>query len=114
MKVKELIVMLEKLDEDLELVCMTNDEDFLEENQSFRLLEINSVDLAKVKLTTSVKTLPTVKLKQSAANVSEKQVVIELSAYSGKKNQQTYERRSGIERRSHTRSAGFSFSQRVN
>lgn len=114
MKVKELIVMLEKLDEDLELVCMTRDEDFLEENQSYRMLEISSVDLAKVRLVASAKALPTVKLKQSSVATAEKQVVIEMSTSSSKKNQHVYERRSGVDRRSHTGSAGFSFSQRVN
>lgn len=115
MKVKELIVMLEKLDENLDLVCMTRDEAFLEDHQSYRVLEINSVDLAKAKLIAPAKALPTVKLRQTSTAVAQQQVVIEMTcANTSSKSQYTYERRTGVDRRNPTRSSGSSFSHRVN
>lgn len=114
MKVKELIVMLEKLDENLELVCLTKDSEFLQNNQSYRTLEISSVDLAKVKLLTPLKALPTVKLRQSSVATSEKQVVIEMRANADTNSHYSYERRSGIDRRAASRESKFAFSQRVN
>lgn len=114
MKVKELIVMLEKLDENLDLVCLTKDEEFLQKNQSYRTLEISSVDLAKVKLLTPQKALPTVKLRQTSVATSEKQVVIEMRANANTNAHHSYERRTGIDRRIASRESNFSFSQRAN
>lgn len=114
MKVKELIVMLESLDENLELVCMTRDKEFLEDNRPYRVLEIQSVDLAKAKLIKSAKALPTVKLRQSSTATTEQQVVIEMSTtQTSDKKQYAYERRSGIDRRNVGRSAGYAASHRV-
>jgi hypothetical protein len=114
MKVKELIVMLEKLDENLELVCLTKDEEFLQKNQTYRTLEISSVDLAKVKLLTPQKALPTVKLRQTSVATSEKQVVIEMRANASPNAHHSYERRTGIDRRVASRESNFSFGQRAN
>jgi|GEM_PF-2158180 uncharacterized protein (DUF58 family) len=113
MKIKELIVMLESMDETLDVICMTRDADFLKKNQSYRVLEINSVDLAKTKLLVPAKALPTVKLKQSSIKTNDKQVVIEMSANDSPRTEYTYERRTGIDRRTAKRDANFSYSQRA-
>lgn len=43
MKVKDLQIMLEKLDPQLDLVCLTEDEEFLSHNESLKLFEIDNV-----------------------------------------------------------------------
>lgn len=111
MKVKELIVMLERMDDDLDVICITKDPNLIDINRPFKSLEINSIDLAKTKLINSSGKLPSVKLKQSSAH-ADMQVVIELGAEFNTKSQFTYDRRRGVERRATSRmshsASGFS------
>ena len=99
MNVKELIVMLEQFDENLDVVCITKDEGFLDVNQSLRMLEIISIEPRKAKLATPQDKLPSVKLKQTSA-APEMQVVIEMRGGSNVRSAYTHDRRRGADRRS--------------
>lgn len=107
MKVKELIVMLEKLDENFDVVCITKDESLLDINQSFRMLEISSIEPTRAKFVTPHDKLPSVKLKQSSA-APEMQVVIEMTGGLTAKRQYTHDRRRGADRRSSGYTPNFS------
>ncbi|HOY70622.1 MAG TPA: hypothetical protein PL131_04655 [Methylotenera sp.] len=112
MKVKELIVMLEQFDENLDVVCVTKDVDFLDINQSLKMLEIISIEPRKTKLVTAQDKLPSVKLKQTST-AAETQIVIEMTGGSAVKNTYTHDRRRGVDRRSArytpNSAAGFRF-----
>ena len=45
MKVRELIQKLSGLDQDLEVICWTEDEEFASDKRPFRLFDINSVEV---------------------------------------------------------------------
>jgi hypothetical protein len=46
MKVRDLVAALSKLNEDLEVVCLTEDERLITPGRLFTLFDINSVDVA--------------------------------------------------------------------
>ena len=65
MKVKDLIEELQKLDGDMDVLCYTEDEDFLAKGQLFRLLEIEDVDTVHGENARDADGVPTLKLGRS-------------------------------------------------
>lgn len=47
MKVKELVTALSKVDQNLDVLCITEDEDLLPEGQFFLLLDINGTSVSE-------------------------------------------------------------------
>jgi hypothetical protein len=77
MKVRELIEKLQKLDGNLDVICSTEDENFLAQHHFFRLLDITSVDVAEGEKCRGSDGLVSLKLGHSS--LSQKQVIIEVT-----------------------------------
>lgn len=77
MKVRELIEKLQKLDGNLDVICSTEDENFLAKNHLFRLLEITSVDIVEGEKQRSNDGLASLKLGDSS--LSQKHAIIEVT-----------------------------------
>lgn len=76
MKVKELISELSKHDPELEVICYTEDEHFLQENHLFRLIEIESINVVAGEKRRGDDGIPTLNL--GSEGYSEKHVMINL------------------------------------
>ncbi len=77
MKVKDLIKKLSSLDPGLDILCYSEDEKLLPEGHLFRLLEIESVDIAVGEKCKGSDGVGSLKLGQSA--LSEKHVTINVT-----------------------------------
>jgi len=62
MNVKELIAQLQALDQDLDVLCGTDDENLVAPGHSFRLLEIDGVDVIEGERMRDASNAPTLKL----------------------------------------------------
>jgi hypothetical protein len=69
MKVKELVARLNTLDQELQILCYTEDEPLLAEGHSFRLLDIESVDVSEGEMRRGGDNLPTLKLGKGPSSV---------------------------------------------
>lgn len=67
MKVKELVEMLNRLDQELEVLCYTEDSELLPEKHRFRLLDIGSVKVSEGERVRDKSQVPTLKLGRSLA-----------------------------------------------
>lgn len=69
MKVRELVEKLRALDQNLEVLCYTEDEAFISEGMHFRLFSINSVELTHVAPTRLADGTPYLKIGKSEDSV---------------------------------------------
>jgi len=76
MKVKELISELSKHDPELDVICYTEDEQFLQKNHLLRLIEIDSINVVAGEKRRADDGIPTLKL--GSEGYSEKHVMINL------------------------------------
>ena len=76
MKVKELISELSKHDPELEVICYTEDEQFLQGKHLFRLIEIESINVVSGEKRRGDDGVPTLKI--GSEGYSEKHVMINL------------------------------------
>ena len=65
MKVRELVAKLSKLDQELDVLCYTEDSDLLPEKHMFRLLEIDGVEESEGERRRGDDQVPTLKLGKS-------------------------------------------------
>jgi hypothetical protein len=77
MKVRELIQKLRSLDDNLEVVCWTEDEDFVGEDAPFRLFQITSIDVTHGE-PTRIDGVPSMKIGKSQRSIGH--VVIDITA----------------------------------
>ena len=68
MKVKELQKMLSNLDPELDLICSTEDEKFLDENELFKLFEIDNISKSEAERLRTDTREPTLKFGKSEAS----------------------------------------------
>jgi len=77
MKVKELVEQLQAFDQELDVICYTEDDIFLAPGHEFRILEIND---AQVREADKVQGLDGIKsLKFASSNLSKKLVLIDVT-----------------------------------
>lgn len=65
MKVKELLTALSNLDQNLDVICYTEDENFQENGHMIRLLEIETVSVSHAEMRRGDDGTPTLKLGKS-------------------------------------------------
>jgi len=78
MKVRELVEKLKNLDGELEVICITEDEELLPKNLLLRLLEITDVVVTEAETYRNNEQVPSLRIVNSPA--SQKYVVIEVTA----------------------------------
>jgi len=77
MKVKNLIEQLNNFDEDLDIILLTEDESFVDENQLFKLLDISDINVADAERSRDEDRRPALTIGQTTT--SSKYVIIELT-----------------------------------
>lgn len=77
MKVKELVEQLSKLDQELDVICYSEDECFLVPGHIFRLLYIDNVSITEGENRRGDDGIPTLKLERSS--LSSKYAVLEVT-----------------------------------
>ena len=78
MKVKELISKLKTLDQNLDVLCYTEDESFLPKGHAFRILEIEAVEVEDCEKMKGDDQVPTLKI--GKGSLSEKNVLINVTS----------------------------------
>lgn len=76
MKVKELIAVLSNQNPELDILCYTEDKQFLQGNNKFRLIEIDNISTIEGEKQRDADGFPTLKL--GSNGYSEKHVIINL------------------------------------
>lgn len=69
MKVSELIAKLEQVDQDLEVLCYTEDEDLLPNGHGFRLMDVVGVQVAEGEQVRGDDEIPSLKLGKSPSAI---------------------------------------------
>lgn len=78
MKVKELIQKLEKLDKDLDILCYTEDEDLQTKNSSFKVFEIDELNVIEGERIRLSDETPSIKIEKT--QYSKKIVLLEITS----------------------------------
>ena len=78
MKVKELIAKLQKLDQELEVLCYTEDDSLVFQNHGFRLFSIESIKVIEGEKKRGEDQIPTLNLEKGPN--SQKYVIIEVTS----------------------------------
>jgi hypothetical protein len=78
MKVKQLIKELQKLDQEFDVICYTEDEEFLPEKHGFRIFEINDVTTTEGEKVRDESNMPSIKFGKS--DYSKKHIVLNITS----------------------------------